>query len=85
MHLIRKELSRTQDEWNSHLMRPTKNLETPPGHPDALYLMPEILGIAIANNGTVNKRMWKPILPIAIDCESTLSIDIMQIVMANIQ
>ena len=45
MHLIQEELQRVKFEWNSHRIRPIRNTECPPGHPNELYFMPEILGI----------------------------------------
>jgi hypothetical protein len=44
MHLVQRDLSKVQAEWNSHRLRPVRNSECPSGHPNELYFMPEILG-----------------------------------------
>ena len=44
MHLIEEGLTSVRAEWISHRMRPLMNSDSPSGHPDELYFMPEILG-----------------------------------------
>lgn len=44
MDLIQKELDQIRREWNAHPIRPSKTSDSPSGHPNMLYFMPEILG-----------------------------------------
>ena len=44
MDLMQEELHRVVLEWNVHRIRPSTNLESPPGKPDILYLLPELKG-----------------------------------------
>lgn len=64
MHLVQKDLDMVKREWNSHLIRRSKNTSAPAGHPDELYHLPQILGMldailhqySIANNASVIYR-----------------------------
>ena len=44
MHLIEEDLCRTGVEWNSHRIRPSANSNSPPGYPDQLFYMPQLIG-----------------------------------------
>ena len=47
MHLIQEDLDSVSSEWNSHRIRPLRDSDCPPGHPNELYFMPQILGMEI--------------------------------------
>lgn len=40
MDVLQKELYRVSIHWNIHRIRPTKNSESPSGHPDVNYFVP---------------------------------------------
>lgn len=40
MDVIQSELHRAALEWNVHRIRPSNNVESPPGKPDVLYFVP---------------------------------------------
>ena len=44
MDVIQTELHRVVLEWNVHSIRPSTNLEAPPGKPDILYFLRESRG-----------------------------------------
>ena len=44
MHIIQADLKLVRWEWNSHRIRLLRNSDSPSGHPNELYYMPEILG-----------------------------------------
>lgn len=46
-HLVQEDLDRVRKEWNTHRMRVTRSSSCPPGYPNELYFLPEILGIII--------------------------------------
>ena len=41
--IIQEELNKAAKLWNLHRMRPSTNPESPPGRPDMLYFLPEII------------------------------------------
>ena len=41
--MIRDELRRAAIYWDVHRIRPSTNLNSPPGRPDTLYFMPSLL------------------------------------------
>ena len=43
MLVIRKELDRATRLWNTHRIRSSNNQEAPPGKPDILHFLPELL------------------------------------------
>lgn len=47
MHIVQDDLNSVREEWNSHLIRPSKGSCSPSGHPDELYSLPHILGTII--------------------------------------
>lgn len=43
LHLfLQDELDATKESWNSHLIRPSKNVNVPHGRPDIMYTVPEL-------------------------------------------
>ena len=44
MHLIQEDLYKMAFEWNTHRIRQNKNGNSPSGHPDELFSMPQLLG-----------------------------------------
>ncbi|XP_043976973.1 uncharacterized protein LOC122833467 [Gambusia affinis] len=42
MGLIQDELDDTAQVWNTHRIRPTKNLQVPSGRPNVMYALPEL-------------------------------------------
>ncbi|XP_051931236.1 uncharacterized protein LOC127607148 [Hippocampus zosterae] len=44
MGLIQDELDDTALVWNSHLIRPSKNMNVPSGRPNVMYMLPELYG-----------------------------------------
>ena len=44
--LIQAELNRVARHWNLHKIRPSSNNESPPGRPDVLFFLPQLLNTA---------------------------------------
>ena len=44
MPILRDELHRAARLWNLHRIRPSTNMESPPGRPDVLFFLPEVSG-----------------------------------------
>ena len=42
--LLQTELDKFVSHWNSHLIRPNRNADSPSGYPDDMYDMPETFG-----------------------------------------
>ena len=42
--MVRIELQNLINEWNHHLIRHSRNAESPGGIPDVLYFLPELSG-----------------------------------------
>ena len=47
MALIQNELNQVMKEWNTHTIRPSRNVETPHGKPDLLFYLQVINGRCI--------------------------------------
>lgn len=47
MHIIQEDLLHVALEWNTHGLRKNKAASSPPGHPDALFYMPQVYGTII--------------------------------------
>ena len=41
MDVLQTELHKVAQLWNTHRIRPSTNLESPAGHPDFLYFIPQ--------------------------------------------
>lgn len=42
MSIIQEEIHQTAKHWNTHVIRPSTNAESPSARPDSLYFIPEI-------------------------------------------